>query len=72
MFQQLVKHPAYIFKFAIYLLFISFAVLFYVSDILAVQDKTLKIMYSAILFLYGAYRLVRTYQEFKAETRHEE
>ncbi len=72
MFKFLIKHPGYIFKFAIYILFVSFAFIFYFSNILDTQDKNLKLIYSLLLFLYGAYRLVRTYQEFHSEIRDEQ
>ncbi len=72
MFKKLITHPAYIFKFAIYLLFICFAIIFYFSDMLATQDKSLRNLYSALLLLYGGYRMIRTYQDFQAEIRNEE
>jgi hypothetical protein len=72
MFKHLINHPAYIFKFAIYILFVFFAVVFYVSDIMGEQDKSLKTIYSVLLFFYGSYRLIRTYQDFKTEIRGEE
>jgi hypothetical protein len=67
MLNQLVKYPAYIFKFAIYILFLCFAVLFYFSNINAELTQNIRTLYSAMLFLYGAYRTVRTYQDFKKE-----
>ena len=72
MFKDLINHPGYIFKFAIYILFISFAFIFYFSDILDSQDKDLKLIYSLLLFLYGAYRMIRTYQDFRSELRDEQ
>ena len=74
MFKQLVKYPAYIFKFAIYILFLCFAVLFYFSNINAEINQNIRTLYSAMLFLYGAYRTVRTYQDFQKEiaSSHEE
>jgi len=71
MFNQLIKHPAYIFKFAIYILFICFAMIFYFSNLMADQDKSLKVIYAVLLFFYGAYRMARTYQDFKKELRDE-
>ncbi len=71
MFRQLIRHPVYIFKFAIYVLFICFAVIFYFSGILPDLDKSVKNMYAVIILLYGSYRMVRTYQDFKAELRNE-
>jgi hypothetical protein len=67
MLNQLVKYPAYIFKFAIYILFLCFAVLFYFSNINAELTQNIRTLYSAMLFLYGAYRTVRTYQDFNKE-----
>lgn len=67
MFKQLVKYPAYIFKFAIYILFLCFAVLFYFTKINAELTQNMRILYSSMLFLYGAYRTVRTYQDFQKE-----
>jgi hypothetical protein len=72
MFKSLIQHPGYIFKFAIYLLFICFAFVFYFSDMLKNQEKNLNLIYSLLLFLYGAYRLVRTWQDFKKELRDEQ
>ncbi len=69
MFKELANRPAYIFKFAIYLLFISFAFIFYFSNILEQQDKNLKLVYSLLLLLYGSYRLVRSYQDFRKDIR---
>jgi len=66
-FQNLIKHPAYILKFAIYFLFVCFAVILYFSNIFTVENKSLKVTYCAVLFLYGTYRFVRAYQEFQKE-----
>lgn len=67
MFKQLVKYPAYIFKFAIYILFLCFAVLFYFSNINPALTQNIRILYASMLFLYGGYRTVRTYQDFQKE-----
>lgn len=72
MFKQLASHPAYILKFAIYILFIAFAAIFYFSNTLAIQDKNMKIISSLLLLFYGSYRMLRTYQDFKAEIRDEQ
>ncbi len=73
MFKKLIERPTYIFKFAIYLLFIGFAVIFYFSDLMeGSQDGNLKNVYTILLFVYGSYRLVRTYQDFKLEDRNDE
>jgi hypothetical protein len=72
-FKKLIHHPAYIFKFAIYILFISFAFIFYFSKALDLQmEGHLKGMFAALLFIYGSYRFIRTYQDFNAELRNEE
>ncbi len=71
MFKELIRHPGYIFKFSIYILFILLAFLFYFSDLMAEQDKSLKQIYALLLFVYGAYRLTRTYQEFQKEIKSE-
>lgn len=68
-FKPLIQSPGYIFKFGIYLLFIVFALLLFFKDIEGFNDKSLKNIYSVTLFLYGSYRMIRTYQEFKAEIR---
>lgn len=68
-FKQLIQSPGYIFKFGLYLLFIVFALLLYFKDIEGFNDKSLKNVYSITLFLYGTYRMIRTFQEFKAEMR---
>ncbi|MES2616887.1 MAG: hypothetical protein V4613_03355 [Bacteroidota bacterium] len=71
MLKELIRHPAFIFRFAIYLLFVSFAVIFYFSNLMTDEDKTTKNIYSGLLFVYGIYRLIRSYQEFKALLREE-
>jgi hypothetical protein len=73
LFRKLIGRPAYIFKFAIYLLFICFAVIFYFSNLLDNgQDRNLKNIYSVLLLIYGTYRLIRTWQDFQKELRDEE
>lgn len=73
MFKSLIQRPAYIFKFAIYVLFICFAAVFYFSDILGPQqDESLSNLYALLMALYGGYRLIRTWQDFQAELRHED
>jgi prepilin signal peptidase PulO-like enzyme (type II secretory pathway) len=65
--KTLIQYPAYIFKFALYVLFIVIAGLFYFSDNLAMADQSVKSAMSIAMFLYGAYRMIRTYQDFKKE-----
>jgi prepilin signal peptidase PulO-like enzyme (type II secretory pathway) len=65
--KSLIQYPAYIFKFALYVLFIVIAGLFYFSDNLAMADQSVKSAMSIAMFLYGAYRMIRTYQDFKNE-----
>lgn len=73
MFKKLIERPAYIFKFAIYLLFIGFAFIFYFSNLMEDrQEGNLKMVYTVLLFVYGSYRLLRTYQDFKLEDRNDE
>ena len=67
MFKQLVKYPAYIFKFAIYILFLCLAVLFYFSNINPEINSSIRTLYASLMFLYGAYRMLRTYQDFQKE-----
>jgi len=72
-FKKLIEYPAYLFKFAIYLLFISFSFILYFSKVLDFQgENNMKGLYCILLLLYGSYRLLRTFQDFKAELRNEE
>ncbi len=41
----------------------------YFKDIEGFNDKSLKTIYSAALLLYGLYRIIRTYQDLKAEIK---
>lgn len=69
--QSLVQNPEFIFKFALYIVFIVFAfMMFFIGD-KYIQDKSLKTMFSSAMFLYGAYRLIRTYQDFKQALKSE-
>lgn len=68
-FKQLIQSPGYIFKFGIYLLFLVFALLLFFKDIEGFNDNGMKRLYSVVLFLYGSYRMIRTYQEFQSEQR---
>lgn len=36
------------------------------------MEGNLKGMFATLLFIYGSYRLIRTYQDFKTELRNEE
>ena len=72
MFQKLIKHPTYIFKFAIYFLFVFLAIMLYFSNLFTVKDTNLKLTYCLVLLLYGVYRIVRAYQDFKQEIKNEE
>jgi len=70
--KSLIQYPSYIFKFALYVLFIVIAILFYLSDNLRMADDSIKSAMSIAMFLYGAYRMIRTYQDFKNELKSEE
>lgn len=67
--KDILKYPGYIFKFGIYLVFIFMALMIYFKDIQGFNDKSLKLVYAAALFLYGAYRMIRTYQDLQAEMK---
>ncbi len=69
MYKQLIKHPAYIFKLAIYCLFICFAGIFYFTPSLTGVDGNVRSLYAVLLLVYGSYRLIRTYQDFKTDIR---
>lgn len=72
-FDELVKRPGYIFKFAIYVLFVCFAGILYFSHIFDKQiDKSIKTIYSVLIFLYGCYRLARTWQDLQSDIRNDE
>jgi prepilin signal peptidase PulO-like enzyme (type II secretory pathway) len=68
-FKEILKYPGYVFKFGIYLVFILMALMIYFKDIEGFNDKSLKTIYSAALLLYGLYRIIRTYQDLKAEIK---
>ncbi len=70
--KSLIQYPSYIFKFALYVLFIVIAILFYLSDNLRMADDSIKSAMSIAMFLYGAYRMIRTYQDFKNELKSED
>ena len=70
--KSLIQYPSYIFKFALYVLFIVIAVMFYLSDNLRMADDSIKSAMSIAMFLYGAYRMIRTYQDFKNELKSED
>jgi hypothetical protein len=69
MYKQLIKHPAYIFKFAIYCLFICFAGIFYFTPSISGVDGNVRTLYAVLLLVYGLYRMIRTYQDFKTDIR---
>lgn len=72
-FDELVKRPGYIFKFAIYILFVCFAGILYFSPVFDKQiDKSMRTLYAAIVLLYGVYRLVRTWQDLQSDIRNDE
>lgn len=70
--KSLIQYPSYIFKFALYVLFIVISIMFYLSDNLRMADDSIKSALSIAMFLYGAYRMIRTYQDFKNELKSED
>lgn len=70
--KSLIQYPSYIFKFALYVLFIVISIMFYLSDNLRMADDSIKSAMSIAMFLYGAYRMIRTYQDFKNELKSED
>ncbi|MCC6817827.1 MAG: hypothetical protein IT245_02910 [Bacteroidia bacterium] len=70
-FKQLIQYPRYIFKFGMCLVFIFLPIIIYFRGSNFFKNRIQEDIFLALTLLYGIYRFVRTYHEYKAE-RHEE
>lgn len=71
-FKKLIQYPRYILKFGMCLFFILFPIIFYFRDRQLFSSKSQDQIFLVLTFIYGVYRFIRTYQEYKADLKDEQ